>query len=65
MRAREVNRKLEALGAEAVRQTGSHRRYRSGTCLTTMPQHTGDIPAGTLRSIERDMEPCFGKGWLR
>jgi hypothetical protein len=32
---------------------------------TTVPQHTGDIPAGTLRAIERDLEPALGKGWLR
>ena len=23
-----------------------------------------DIPRGTLRAIERDLEPCLGKGWL-
>ncbi len=23
---------------------------------TTVPQHAGDIPAGTLRAIERDLE---------
>jgi len=28
-------------------------------------QHTGDIPVGALRAIERDLEPAFGKGWLR
>jgi predicted RNA binding protein YcfA (HicA-like mRNA interferase family) len=32
---------------------------------TTVPQHSGDIPAGTLRAIERDLEPALGKGWLR
>lgn len=48
-----------------VRQTGSHRRYRAGNCLTTVPQHGArDIPAGTLRAIERDLEPEFGRGWL-
>jgi predicted RNA binding protein YcfA (HicA-like mRNA interferase family) len=35
------------------------------TVATTVPQHAGDIPAGTLRAIERDLEPAFGKGWLR
>lgn len=33
--------------------------------FTTVAQHTGDIPAGTLRAIERDLEVAFGKGWLR
>lgn len=31
----------------------------------TVAQHIGDIPAGTLRAIERDLEVAFGKGWLR
>jgi predicted RNA binding protein YcfA (HicA-like mRNA interferase family) len=31
----------------------------------TVPIHKGeDIPRGTLRAIERDLEPCLGKGWL-
>lgn len=36
-------------------------RHRCHQCT----QHPGDIPAGTLRSIERDLEPVLGKGWLR
>lgn len=34
-------------------------------CKTTVAQHAGDIPAGTLRKIEKDMEPVFGERWLR
>ena len=57
-----------------LRQAGSHRRYavtytdavgEQVTVTTTVAQHVGDIPAGTLRAIERDLEPAFGKGWLR
>jgi predicted RNA binding protein YcfA (HicA-like mRNA interferase family) len=57
-----------------ARQVGAHRRYvatytgptgRQVTVMTTVAQHPGDIPAGTLRAIERDLEPAFGKGWLR
>jgi predicted RNA binding protein YcfA (HicA-like mRNA interferase family) len=57
-----------------ARQVGSHRRYlvtytdtagRQTTVTTTVAQHTGDVPMGTLRAIERDLEPAFGKGWLR
>ena len=34
-------------------------------CFSTVPIHKGeDIPRGTLRAIERDLEPCLGKGWL-
>ena len=74
MRAREVNRRIERLGATMVRQVGPHRRYvatytdaagRETTVATTVPQHPGDIPARTLRVIERDLEPALGKGWLR
>lgn len=69
MKAREVNRIIERNGGENVRTRGSHRRYRvtrnGVTCHTTVPQHPGDIPTGTLRAIERDLEPALGKGWLR
>ena len=74
MRAREVNRRIERLGGGMVRQVGSQRRYvvtytsAAGgelTVATTVAQHAGDIPAGMLRAIERDLEPGLGKGWLR
>jgi predicted RNA binding protein YcfA (HicA-like mRNA interferase family) len=74
VRAREVNRRIERLGGAMARQVGSHRRYvvaytdasgKQVTVTTTVAQHTGDIPVGTLRAIERDLEPAFGKGWLR
>lgn len=56
-----------------TRQVGSHRRYAvtgtdaggPRTWFTTVPQHTGDNPAGTLRAIERDLQGAFGAGWLR
>jgi predicted RNA binding protein YcfA (HicA-like mRNA interferase family) len=69
-----VNRRIERLGGVMVRQTGSHRRYvvtytdavgAQATVATTVAQHVGDIPVGTLRAIERDLEPALGKGWLR
>ena len=66
MTAREVVKALKALGATLVRQVGSHARYVSacGRCATTVPMHKGDIARGTLHAIEKDMEPCYGKGWL-
>jgi predicted RNA binding protein YcfA (HicA-like mRNA interferase family)/predicted RNase H-like HicB family nuclease len=68
VRAREVNRRIERAGGQQVAQRGSHRKYRvvAGTvsARTTVPQHAGDIPSGTLRAIERDLEPALGKGWL-
>ncbi|MGH3905055.1 MAG: hypothetical protein ACRDTE_12810 [Pseudonocardiaceae bacterium] len=30
--------------------------------FTTVAQHPGDVPAGTLSAIERDLEVAFGKG---
>ncbi|MDQ6877669.1 MAG: hypothetical protein M3082_08195 [Candidatus Dormibacteraeota bacterium] len=38
----------------------------AGKCRTTVPVHRGqDLPAGTLRAIERDLEPCLGRRWLQ
>ncbi len=74
VKAREVNRRIERLGGVMVRQVGSHRRYLvvvtddtgvETKAATTVPQHAGDIPVGTLRAIERDLEAALGKGWLR
>lgn len=78
MRDREVIARILELGGEFVRQTGSHCRYkatyetvdengqtRSATAFTSVQVHRGhDIPQGTLRRIQQQMEPAFGKGWL-
>lgn len=57
---------LVTLECEVVRQRGSHVRVRCGQCMTTVPVHSGEsLPVGTLRQIERDLEPCLGKGWLQ
>lgn len=66
--ARDVIRRLHEHGCVLVRQRGSHARYVApgGNCATTVPMHLGrDIPAGTLRAIEKDMAPCLGSKWLR
>lgn len=56
---------LKKLGCEVVRQKGSHVRMRCGICDTTIPVHSNQsLGPGLLRSIERDLEPCLGKGWL-
>jgi predicted RNA binding protein YcfA (HicA-like mRNA interferase family) len=71
VKAREVNRRIERLGGVMIRQVGSHRRYVvaitdatgvEAKAATAVPQHAGDIPAGTLRAIERDLETALGKG---
>jgi predicted RNA binding protein YcfA (HicA-like mRNA interferase family) len=64
--AREVLRVIQPKGGEVLRRKGSHVRVRAGECFTTVPDHgSRDLPPGTLRAIERDLEPCLGKGWLR
>jgi predicted RNA binding protein YcfA (HicA-like mRNA interferase family) len=65
MKPAELIRAIERFGGERVRQKGSHVRMRVGECFTTVPVHARDLPAGLLRAIERDLEPCLGKGWLR
>ena len=64
-----MNRRIEKNGGFILRQRGSHRFYTvtidGVTGQTTVPQHTGDIPIGLLRRIEKDLEPVLGKGWLR
>jgi predicted RNA binding protein YcfA (HicA-like mRNA interferase family) len=57
---------LRELGCAQVRQEGSHVRVRCGRCVTTVPVHAGeDLGPGLLRAIERDLERCLGKGWLK
>jgi predicted RNA binding protein YcfA (HicA-like mRNA interferase family) len=67
--ASEVNRRIETRGGQVLRQRGSHRLYEVttglGTARTVVPQHGRDVPKGTLRAIERDLEPSLGKGWLK
>ena len=74
MRAREVISAIEKSGGHLIRQVGSHRRYEAayvredgteGRVATAVSMHSGDVPTGTLRKIERDLEPAFGEGWLR
>lgn len=66
MTGSEAVKAIKARGGIVVRQRGSHVRMRAGKCFTTVPVHAGrDLPPGTLRAIERDLEPCLGKGWLR
>jgi len=56
---------MEKMGGTWTQGRGSHRVYRIRDCKTEFAMHGAEIPDGTLRSIEKAMEPCFGKGWLR
>jgi predicted RNA binding protein YcfA (HicA-like mRNA interferase family) len=66
MTAREVVRKILAKGGRFVRQPSAHAIYecKCGKWKTTVSMHKGDIKKGTLHGIEKDLEPCFGAGWL-
>jgi predicted RNA binding protein YcfA (HicA-like mRNA interferase family) len=65
MKAKDLLRLLNGLGCGVVRQKGSHVRVRCGKCSTTVPIHAGeDLGKGMLRAIDKDLEPCLGKGWL-
>jgi predicted RNA binding protein YcfA (HicA-like mRNA interferase family) len=70
MKPREVCRRIERLGGVHTTTRGSHRTYvvhygERGRVLTWVPMHSREIRPGTLRKIERDLEPALGKGWLR
>lgn len=74
MRAREVVSKIEKAkcgngkACFETRQRGSHLMFecncRGEKCQTSVPMHPGDIKKGLLFGIEKDLEPCLGKGWL-
>ncbi|MBI2395757.1 MAG: type II toxin-antitoxin system HicA family toxin [Deltaproteobacteria bacterium] len=66
MTAREVVRRLVDLDCAERAGKGSHRVFVSsqGRCRTVVPMHRGDIPNGTVRAIQRQMEHCLGKDWL-
>jgi len=66
MTSRELRQLLKGKGCTEVRQKGSHLVVRCGSCNTVIPVHKGeDIRPGTLASIERSLEPCLGRGWLK
>ena len=66
MTAKDLRRILRSFGCVEVRQRGSHLRIECERCTTTVPVHAGeDIGPGLLRRIERDLEPCLGKVWLK
>jgi hypothetical protein len=52
--------------AMVVHHDGAHQKWRlhDGSSVI-VPIHSGDIPTGTLRSIERQGEAALGRMWLR
>ena len=74
MTAREVIRLIERNGGGPAAPARFPPQYEARatvadgtevTARTTVAQHAGDVRPGTLRAIERDLEPVFGKGWLK
>lgn len=74
MRARDVTSRITKAKCGTgkacfeARQRGSHLMFECNCngqkCVTTVPMHPGDIKTGTLHKIEKELEPCLGKGWL-
>ena len=74
MSAREVIQRIESLGGYRVRTRGSHATYEAvrrndmGEVVVRaraqVPVHRGDVPPGTQRSIQHQLQPVFGEGWL-
>ncbi|MGH7687115.1 MAG: type II toxin-antitoxin system HicA family toxin [Candidatus Dormibacteria bacterium] len=65
MSVTKLRRLLRRRGCNEVRQSGSHLVVRCDGCQTVIPVHSGDLPSGMMRAIERDLEPCLGKRWLQ
>lgn len=65
MTAKDLRRILSP--SVASRAGNEARIYASNAAsVTTVPVHGGeDIGPGLLRRIERDLQPCPGKGWLK
>jgi predicted RNA binding protein YcfA (HicA-like mRNA interferase family) len=55
MKSREIIRRLESEGWKLVRVSGSHHQFKhpDKPGRVTVKHPDGDIPAGTLRSIEK------------
>ncbi len=55
MRSADVITRLEADGWRQIRVSGSHHHFKHPTKpgLVTVPHPKRDLPAGTLRSIEK------------
>ena len=66
MKPRELLKILRAHDCVEARQSGSHIIIRCGECTTVVAFHAGkDIAKGTLRAIQKQLEPCLGRGWLK
>jgi hypothetical protein len=46
------------------REGGRHSMITVGSCVTFIPRHR-EIQSGTVDAIMKDLEPVFGKRWLK
>lgn len=61
-------------GGYRIRTKGSHATFEVvkenekgevvATARAQVPVHSGDVPPGTLRSIQRQLASVLGEGWL-
>jgi predicted RNA binding protein YcfA (HicA-like mRNA interferase family) len=70
VKAGQVIKRITELGGVELRQRGSHRTFRAikngSTAQVTVPDHgSKDLGTGLVSAIQRQMEPAFGKGWLK
>ncbi len=61
--AKDLRRLFRSLGCVDTRRHGSHLPVECGQCVTTC--RCTARTSGLLRRIERDLETCLRKGWLR
>ncbi|MBP7903560.1 MAG: hypothetical protein KAZ54_04725, partial [Candidatus Planktophila sp.] len=62
---RRIRREAKACGVEVTeREGGSHSRITVGKTSVRIPRHV-EINIETARSIMRDLDKEFGKGWSR
>ncbi len=66
MKARKILQILREYGCIEMRQKGSHIRIKCKHCFSTVPNHgSEDLKLGTLKQIQKDLQSCLGKGWLK
>ena len=68
MKAKDLVKILRQRGCGELRKgKGSHVLWVCpGGCKVVIPMHAGeDIGTGLLHKIEKTLEPCLGKGWLK
>ena len=62
---RVIERRALMMGLEVtLREGGRHSIITVGSYVTIIPRHR-EIHSGTVDAIMKDLEPVFGKRWLK